>query len=267
MAPPDPKAGVPWLILPTRFDDGPFNMALDEAMCARAARAGAIIMRVYGWRAPVLSLGRHQRASGLYDVDAARDRGISFVRRPTGGRAVLHWREITYCVAAPTDAMGSLSQSYRTINEVLVDALRQMGVNATIAAPVGRPPSPTPGACFEEPVAGEIVAAGRKLVGSAQWRGESDRALLQHGSILIDDDQTLANDLLLVPAPPPPAAATLRVLLGRAPMLDEFASAMACAVSRLHGAVVHSSELDERLLETANELVSHYASDGWTWRR
>jgi lipoate-protein ligase A len=246
-------------------------MALDDAMCSTAAESGAVFMRVYGWQSPTLSLGRHQRATGLYDLDAARERGISFVRRPTGGRAVLHWREITYCVAAPTGAMGSLGQSYRMINEMLVDALRQLGVAASIASPETRPPRPVPGACFEEPVAGEIVAGGRKLVGSAQWRGDGGGTgpggLLQHGSILIDDDQALANSLLRHHVLLPPPAATLRALIGRAPTLEQFAHALGCAVSRLFGRVADSIEPDDRLLALADARRSHYASNGWTWRR
>jgi lipoate-protein ligase A len=262
---PTPPGNVPWLFLPTMVRDGAFNMALDDAMGARARTSGMAVGRVYGWTQPVLSFGRHQRTAGLYDRAAASERGISFVRRPTGGRAVLHSREITYCVAAPEHAWGSLMQAYRTINELLVDALRQLGVEATVADPNTKPPRPIVGACFEEPVAGEIVAGGRKLVGSAQWR--SDGVLLQHGSILIDDDQRLATELLLDPGPYPPTAATLRDLLGRAPAPEEFERALACAVARRFGRTPDAVELDGDLTALAERRLAHYTSDGWTWRR
>ena len=180
---------------------------------------------------------------------------------------MLHWREITYCVAAPTTALGSLRESYHAINRVLVEALRELGVAAEVASPTTRPPAPIPGACFEEPVAGEIVAGGRKLVGSAQWRGEPAGALLQHGSILIDDDQALANDLLCVPSVPPPPAATLRGLLEIEPSAQDFARALPCAVARLFGGTVELLDIDDALLEHAHARRAHYASDGWTWRR
>jgi lipoate-protein ligase A len=262
---PAPHGHVPWMFLPTMVRDGAFNMALDDAMGARARTSGLAVGRVYGWTQPVLSFGRHQRTAGLYDRAAASERGISFVRRPTGGRAVLHSREITYCVAAPEHAWGSLMQAYRTINELLVDALGQLGVDASVASPEREPPRPIAGACFEEPVAGEIVAGGRKLVGSAQWR--SDGVLIQHGSILVDDDQRLASELLLAPGAHPPGAATLRDLLGRAPALEEFARALTCAVARRFGELPDPVELDDQLAALVEQRLAHYTTDGWTWRR
>ena len=254
-----------WQLLPPLVLPGPDNMALDEAMAGFARDAGGVIVRVYGWARPTLSLGRHQRAAGLYDVEAARRLGIDIVRRPTGGRAVLHWREITYCVAAPENLLGPLREAYGTINTVLVHALGRLGVDAAIAAPDVPPPRPFVGACFEEPVAGEISAGGRKLVGSAQWR--ADGALLQHGSILIDDDQPLANELMTAPAPAPAPAATLRALTGRAPTLDEFRDAMAAAIEACLGLRSDHVPLDPALHADAAQRRAHYAADGWTWRR
>lgn len=256
-----------WQLLPSLVLPGARNMALDEAMSRRSAECGTVLLRVYGWTRPTLSLGRHQRAEGQYDREAAEVSGIDVVRRPTGGRAVLHWREITYCLTAPVDALGRPREAYGAINVLLVDALRTLGVEASVASPDRPPPRPTPGACFEEPVAGEIVAGGRKLVGSAQARIEG--ALLQHGSILIDDDQPLASALMMVRGapPPPPPAATLRALIGRAPGLDEFRDALACAVSRHYGDAPRSECLDPWLENSAAELVGRYASYGWTWRR
>lgn len=254
-----------WQLLPPLVLPGPDNMALDEAMAGVARDAGDVLVRVYGWARPTLSLGRHQRAAGQYDIDAARRLGIDIVRRPTGGRAVLHWREITYCVAAPDDLLGPLREAYGTINTVLVHALARLGVNAQVAAPDGPPPRPFAGACFEEPVAGEISAGGRKLVGSAQWR--ADGALLQHGSILIDDDQPLANQIMTAPAPAPAPAATLRSLTGRAPTLHEFRDAMGAAIEEGLGRATDLVPLDPALHAAAALRRAHYAADGWTWRR
>ena len=254
-----------WQILPPLVLPGSDNMAFDEAMAGFARDAGDVIVRVYGWTRPTLSLGRHQRAAGQYDTDAARRLGIDIVRRPTGGRAVLHWREITYCVAAPENLLGALREAYGTINTILVHALGKLGVNAVIAAPHVPPPRPVAGACFEEPVAGEISAGGRKLVGSAQWR--ADGALLQHGSILIDDDQSMANALMTAPAPPPAPAATLRALTGRAPNLEEFRDAMAAAIEGCLGRGTDRVPIDPALHAAAVLRRAHYAADGWTWRR
>jgi lipoate-protein ligase A len=240
-------------------------MALDEALMDRARERGEIIARVYAWSEPTLSLGRHQTARGLYDLAAARERGVSFVRRPTGGRAVLHHREITYSVAAADHALGTLRESYGRINRLLVDALRRLGVAAEEARASGPAPHPGIAPCFEEPVAGEIIAGGRKLVGSAQWRERG--ALLQHGSILVDDDQALASALLTVPAPPPAAPATLHGLLGRVPAADEFAAAFADSLALLEAVAPLPLELDHELQTAARALEERYESDAWTWRR
>lgn len=249
-----------WLAYRTPPRDGVANMALDHALMRYVERTGDAVLRVYAWSAPTLSLGRNQRARGRYDLDRARDAGVAIVRRPTGGRAVLHWREITYSVAAPVGPLGSLRESYGWINRLLVDGLRRIGVNAYITGRTGVPPTPGLAPCFEEPVAGELCAGGRKLVGSAQVR-EHD-VLLQHGSILVDDDQGLASALLVVPAPPPPSPATLRALLGRTPSLDEVADALTAALGDAEPLVP-----DDELARDERELRAFYEDPAWTWRR
>lgn len=254
-----------WRMLPPMVLPGADNMALDEACASLARDTGAVIARVYGWTRPTLSFGRHQRSAGLYDPHTARERGIDVVRRPTGGRAVLHWREITYCVAAPEEALGTLAESYAVINSLLVSALRALSVDAAVAAPGARPPAPGPGACFEEPVAGEIVAAERKLVGSAQWRG--DGAFLQHGSILVDDDQALAAQLRTEFVLPPAPAATLRSLLEYAPTLQEFDAALTAAIQSEFCQAPVPLPFNDEIVAAMIGRRSHYLSNCWTWRR
>src|SRR5262249_12597169 len=159
-------------------------------------------LRVYAWSAPTLSLGRNQTACGVYDARAARARGVSIVRRLTGGRAVLHHREVTYSVTAPVEDAASLRESYARINRLLLDGLRRPGAAAEAAHPVGGPARPGFAPCFEAPAVGELVVSGRKLVGSAQVR--EDGALLQHGSILVEDDQGMLASLSRSPMPPIP---------------------------------------------------------------
>jgi len=262
-----PAAGtrVAWRLLVTPPAPGAANMALDEALMARSRDRGEVWLRVYGWSEPTLSLGRHQTARGRYDRHRAAALGVRFVRRPTGGRAVLHHREITYCVTAPDGALGSLRESYRRINRLLLDALRRLGVEAGEALASGPAPRPGVAPCFEEPVAGEIVAGGRKLVGSAQWRDRG--ALLQHGSILVEDDQALAGGLLRSPPPAVPAPATLTALLGRAPAAAEFAAALAAAIASVEEGSATVAELDDALADAALALRARYESDAWTWRR
>jgi lipoate-protein ligase A len=240
-------------------------MALDEALMARARRTGESVLRVYGWSAPTLSLGRNQRARGLYDLQRLSASGVGVVRRPTGGRALLHHREVTYSVTAPCGADGGLQAEYARINGLLASALASLGVATTAAAPATRASLPSSTPCFAEPARGELVLGGRKLVGSAQWRDRG--ALLQHGSILVDDDQGMIPDLMRDPAPLPPSAATLRAALERTPSVAEVAGALFGA-ARTH-ADPDASPLgaDEALEREAADLAVRYRDDAWTWRR
>ena len=255
--------------------DGARNMALDETLLAHARATGITIVRVYGWAAPTLSFGRNQRAVGLYDVAALDARGIAVVRRPPGGRAVLHWREVTYAVAAPLGALAPagapLKAAYGRINGVLLAGLRTLGVDAREAVPAGRSPLPDGAPCFEVPTGGELVLdtpdGVRKLVGSAQWQDEG--ALLQHGSILIEDDQSRVGELAMRPLPPVPPPATLRRALGRVPPLDEVAAALFDAArAQLDPGASPLDELAADALRAAAEArAAHYRDVAWSWRR
>jgi len=242
-------------------------MAFDEALMARARRTGEHVLRVYGWSSPTLSLGRNQHANGIYLVDELERRGIGVVRRPTGGRALLHYREVTYSVTAPCAADSGLAAEYGRINLLLGSALEALGVRVAVAAPASRsaPPSATP--CFAEPARGELTFDGRKLVGSAQWR--HDGALLQHGSILVDDDQ--ASIPALMREPPPVALAgrpaTLRDALGRAPVLNEVAEALFDAVRANLDPRALYLEREEALIQDSARLATRFRDDTWTWRR
>ena len=253
-----------WRLLLSPPLDGADNMALDEALMARARRTGETVLRTYAWEVPTLSLGRHQRARGFYDADALRAAGVGVVRRPTGGRALLHHREITYSVTAPL-AQETPAQAYARVNALLVAALRTLGVRAAIADPAGRAALPTARPCFDEPSAGELVADGRKLVGSAQW--SDGGALLQHGSILVDDDQARIGEFVTTPAPPATAPATLRAILGRAPSPNDVHDALARAIAGAFGLPAEPLELDPLTRDDARRLATRYRDAEWTWRR
>jgi len=258
-------SGVHWRLFIDSPASGAENMARDHALMERAAASGEWMLRVYAWRAPTVSLGRNQTARGLYDLERIRARGIGVVRRPTGGRAILHDREITYSVTAPTEAAGDLHASYERINRLLVHALRGLGVDARIAAPTSRAASPGLAPCFDEPAAGELTVNGRKLAGSAQWRAGG--ALLQHGSILIADDQSLLNQLTITERPPIPTPATLGEALGRAPEFREIAGALTEAVRQLEDPAAEPFTADEGFRARTSALVVRYMDDAWTWRR
>jgi lipoate-protein ligase A len=240
-------------------------MALDEALMARATDTGDWLLRVYTWSRPTVSLGRNQTARGRYDLDTIRLRGIDVVRRPTGGRAILHDREITYSVTAPVADAGDLRESYERINRLLLAALQSLGVNATVATATKRPGAPGMAPCFDEPSAGELVVGDRKLAGSAQWR--SDGALLQQGSILLADDQRLLAELTTEPARVIPSPATLTDLLGHAPTAADAMEALTNAVRSLEDPAATPIDIDAKMRARAEGLVVPYSDDAWTWRR
>ncbi len=242
-------------------------MARDEALLALARATGGPWLRVYGWSEPVLSLGRHQRAVGVYHGERAMGLGVQIVRRPTGGRAVLHHRELTYAIGAPNEAGVTLREAAERVDRILLHALRSLGVAASVADPTVRTPSPDAAPCFALPVRGELLVAGVKLAGSAQWRDNG--AWLQHGSILIDDDQSLIAALATTPdAQQVGGVATLRDLLPEPPTLDVFAAAMAAAIRDVEGHTpARGPSLDARLDVAAYPLLAHYADPAWTWRR
>ena len=253
-----------WSLLLTPPLTGAENMALDEALLERASASGSAVMRVYTWSEPTISFGRNQAARGTYDPGRARARGIAVVRRPTGGRSLLHHREITYSVTAPAHLAGSLRESYARINRLLVGGLRRLGVSVEVAAPRERSLPPSAAPCFERPAAGELVVDGRKLVGSAQWRDQG--AMLQHGSILVEDDQPLVSSLADDVALPPPAA-TLAAALGRTPSVDEVARALFDTVLEIESVDADELQIDSALESAQARLVTRYVDDCWTWRR
>lgn len=184
---------------------GTENMRIDEALLEHVLRSGNAFLRLYCWDPPTLSIGRNQQ-----DVF----KHMPMVRRPTGGQAVWHEHEVTYAVAAPIALYGSLRNAYCQIHTHIATALRSMGV-AALLAPAVRP-SGRSAACFSAPVGGEILVAGRKVVGSAQVRRRD--AFLQHGSILLDGSQQVVSHA--------GAETTLARVLGRPVTFDEVAGAI-----------------------------------------
>ncbi len=272
-----------WAVLVTPPLPGASNMALDHALMHRAVRTGEAVLRIYTWEVPTLSFGRHEVALGVYDRAAISAAGLAVVRRPTGGRAVLHDDEITYSVTAPLrpdhHAAGPAGARrararalYAAINHLLLRGLARLGVTAQLSSgdATARPRSLGAGPCFDTASDGELVVAGRKLVGSAQWR--EDGAVLQHGSILIADHR--ARLAALSPESAAAArtpAAALRDLLHRVPSPADVAVAFAAVLDdALAAAGAPAARLMSSGPETAamtEELRGRYEDDAWTWRR
>jgi lipoate-protein ligase A len=245
---------------------GARNMAIDQALLESVAAGAPPVVRFYRWSPATLSFGRNQPARDRYDEAVARGGGIDFVRRPTGGQAVLHDDEVTYAVIAPIAAVGRPRVAYARINEGLVVGLRQLGVEAgpSVADPERRDWAL---ACFRAPERGEVVVRGRKLVGSAQ-RTER-RTILQHGSILLGGSQSPA-EALRFDAPPgggDPGWTTLESELGTRPEPEPVARSVARGLERVLGIQLAASSLSADERRGARKWTERYASPEWTWRR
>ncbi|HEX3275252.1 MAG TPA: hypothetical protein VHR43_10385 [Gemmatimonadales bacterium] len=238
------------------------NMAVDETLLARAA-GGERWLRLYRWQ-PALSFGRHEPAERRYDIGTIERLALATVRRPTGGRAVWHADELTYAVAVPAGDLGGLRDAYRAVHRMLQDALRHLGAPAELAPATRVRRGLGDGACFAAPVGGEVMVAGRKLVGSAQLRRGG--ALLQHGSLLLDGDQAMVGRVTRGRVPADGSIALARAL-GRPVSWDDAAAAVAAAAARAWSPInVPGPELVEEVERAGARLGPRYCSPSWTWR-
>lgn len=237
-------------------------MARDHALALKLG-PGEGVLRFYHWNPPTISFGRNEPAKDRYDEALAGEVGIDFVRRPTGGRAVLHHQELTYALVFPVGAFGGLRAAYRRINEGLLVGIQRLGAAVELATASGRSLAPDAGPCFRRPAEGEVTALGRKLVGSAQVRlGE---AVLQHGSILLDGDQSLLRVLRLGEEEVTPPA-TLRGLLGAVPGEEPLKKVLEGGLAQLLGGEWEADDYSEGEEMAAVKLEAHYSDGAWTWR-
>jgi lipoyl(octanoyl) transferase len=175
--------------------DGAFNMAIDDLFYQQREdrQETSAVLRIYRWSPPALSLGFHQRYDIACDEDFLRSRNINIVRRPTGGKAVLHHEELTYSVIASLEEGyfkgDTLDESYAKIALGLKKSLEVLGLKPELEKRDKRLNVLSPSPCFLVPTQKEILIGGKKVVGSAQKRGNS--AFLQHGSIPIRLDYEL----------------------------------------------------------------------------
>ena len=245
------------IVLPHEAADGPSNMALDEALLDFVAlNPTSAALRTYEWTAPTLSLGYFQ---SYREIEAdPRWAGVPIVRRPTGGGALWHDREITYAAVVPGDhpAARPSRELYRIIHAAIVEELRSLGITAGRRGdgPPGEFSAGRPFLCFTGRDSEDIIVNGSKLVGSAQRRRSG--AVLQHGSLLLGRSARTPelpglSDLASVATDAPAWSERLRSVLPRALGLRPVTDRPPTEVSR-----------------RAEALVSgRYADRSWTRRR
>lgn len=185
-----------WYFLNSGKCSPSFNMALDEALLDWHSE-GLIppVIRFYEWEPATLSIGYFQQAKRDINLDALREQGIGFVRRPTGGRAVLHEHELTYSVIVTESYPNmpeSVTEAYRVLSEGILRGFHNLGMDAYFSVPDTEEKKadlkqPKSAVCFDAPSWYELVVEGKKIAGSAQTRQKG--VILQHGAILLDLDE------------------------------------------------------------------------------
>ena len=173
-----------------------YNMAMDEALLDWHSE-GLIppVVRFYEWNPATLSIGYFQSVEKEINMDAVERLGLGFVRRPTGGRGVLHEHELTYSVIVTErypNMPATVTEAYRVISEGLLLGFQNLGLEAYFSVPdtfekqqdIKKPKSAV---CFDAPSWYELVVEGKKVAGSAQTRQKG--VILQHGAILLDLDE------------------------------------------------------------------------------
>lgn len=279
MKPPEVHARyqlATWRLLETGWQDGATNMAIDEAiMEAVAAGEQPPTLRFYGWQPACLSLGYAQPWQ-VVDWEGCAARGWEVVRRPTGGRAILHVDELTYSVVGPEQEprlQGGILPSYLRLSDALAAGLEQLGVTPQRAGAPGQGGAQGP-VCFDQPSNYEITSGGRKLVGSAQARRRG--MVLQHGTLpLYGDLRRIVHALQFAGEAARRDAATaltasaltLEESLGQRVSYEEAVAALAAGFMVALNLRLEPARLSEAEQERAARIrAEKFANEAWTRR-
>lgn len=254
-------------------------MAVDLALLDIARVENIGILRVYGWNRPTVSFGRNEAVTGLVPTPPPNESDFDFVRRPTGGRALLHHREVTYSVTMPLAQDLRWGAAYAATNGLLLEAMLRLGIPASLGRPAparvtaehsseratdGRVVSEV---CFSGIAEGEVAIDNRKLVASSVWRDRS--AYLQHGSVLVFDDQPALMEALggAVSFPKPAA-----VLSDWVPDADTVESATTMIEHALQTSVERCGSarrwsIPDDIVPAVEAKRRQLISSDWLWRR
>lgn len=271
------ETATTWRVIRTAPASGAWNMALDEALLmSAAAKTSPPTLRFFDWAPPCLSLGYSQSADDV-DHTALAAHGFGLVRRPTGGRAILHVDELTYSVALPDDdplVAGGIVESYQRLSRALMRGLETLGLQVQ-SEPAEDSASRHQGAvCFEVPSHYEITANGRKLIGSAQVRRHG--GVLQHGTLPLHGDIGRIVGVLAFDSAERrdrshtrvyERATTLETVLGRRTGWAEAADAMQAAFAAEFGValVVAAGPETSELAAAERLMATRYANAEYTF--
>lgn len=269
---------VTWRLILSPPERGAWNMAVDETLLEGMQRSEALpVLRLYAWEPPCLSLGYAQPISDV-DFEKLNKRGWELVRRPTGGRAILHTDELTYAVIGPHSEprlAGGVLESYRRLSQALLEALRGMHARAESNAMPGNSNDADKGpVCFEAPSNYEITIAAKKLIGSAQARKKE--GVLQHGTLPLYGDLSRITQVLNFPSEMEREQAAQRLLerattlesaLGKRITWEQASRAFIAAFERTFKLRLVSDELtDAERVRAAQIQAEKYDHRNWNLR-
>ncbi|AUJ73873.1 octanoyltransferase [Staphylococcus epidermidis] len=272
-----------WNFINTGSKNPYYNMAMDEALLNFVSR-GEIdpVIRFYTWNPATLSIGYFQRLQKEIDIDKVKEKGYGLVRRQTGGRGVLHDKELTYSVIVPEshpNMPSTVTEAYKIISQGLLEGFKNLGFETYFAIPRSKEErdklkQPRSSVCFDAPSWYELVVEGRKIAGSAQTRQKG--VILQHGSILQDIDIDDLFDIFKFKNERLKAkmkenfvqkAVAINDISNQHITLNEMENAFEAGFKKGLNIDFKPLELTEKQLEEVQELEDKYRSEAWMYRK
>ena len=272
-----------WNFINTGSNDPYYNMAMDEALLNFVSRGEiAPVIRFYTWNPATLSIGYFQRIHRDIDVDKVKEKGYGLVRRQTGGRGVLHDKELTYSVIVPEShprMPSTVTEAYRVISEGLLEGFKHLGFDAYFAIPHTKEErellkQPHSAVCFDAPSWYELVVEGRKIAGSAQVRQKG--VILQHGSLLQDVDVDDLFDMFKfkhdrlrdkMKTSFMDKAVAINDIADRHITINEMEEAFAAGFQKALDLEFTPLELTTAQQNEVNTLIEKFKSDEWNYRK
>ncbi|MGK8443472.1 lipoate--protein ligase family protein [Staphylococcus epidermidis] len=272
-----------WNFINTGSKNPYYNMAMDEALLNFVSR-GEIdpVIRFYTWNPATLSIGYFQRLQKEIDIDKVKEKGYGLVRRQTGGRGVLHDKELTYSVIVPEshpNMPSTVTEAYKIISQGLLEGFKNLGFETYFAIPRSKEErdklkQPRSSVCFDAPSWYELVVEGRKIAGSAQTRQKG--VILQHGSILQDIDIDDLFDMFIFKNERLKAkmkenfvqkAVAINDISNQYITLNEMENAFKSGFKKGLNIDFKPLELTEKQKEEVQELEEKYRSEAWMHRK
>ena len=261
-----------------------FNMALDEALLDwHSEGLMPPIVRFYGWNPATLSIGYFQNVKKEINIEEVKKHNLGFVRRPTGGRGVLHEHELTYSIIVSEEypnMPATVTEAYRVLSEGLLIGFQKLGLDAYFSVPdtdekKSDLKNPKSAVCFDAPSWYELVVEGKKVAGSAQTRQKG--VILQHGAILLDLDEDKLVSLFNYPSEEvkarvrrglPEKAVAINRLRETPASMEECVEAFKAGFAEGLDVNLEPYFLTTEQVEYVQALEkSRYAHDDWTYRK